>query len=80
MAVAEQAPPEAAFNPGVQALELISMQESGRRRSKLARQQIIDPSCSNVIKAEMHHIEAASFYQMGRLHEAEKSNSSGSFY
>ena len=39
---------------------------------EVARRQIINPSCGNEIKAEMHHIVAASLYQMGQLQEAEK--------
>ena len=39
---------------------------------ELARHQIIAPNCNDVIKAEMHHIEAACLYQMGQLEEAEK--------
>ena len=41
-------------------------------RFAIARQQIRSPACSNAIKAEMHHIEAACLYEMGELDEAEK--------
>ena len=37
------------------------------------------PSCSDEMKAEMHHIEAASFYQMGQFEAAEKAVRSAIF-
>ena len=71
MADVETVPSEEALNPGAQALEYFN---AGQWESaiQLVRRQISDPACSNVIKAEMHHIEAASLYQMGQLEEAEK--------
>ena len=38
----------------------------------LARRQILAPTCSDAIKAEMHHVLAACHYQMGQLQDAEK--------
>ena len=71
MAVAETGPPQLVSNPGAQALELFNSGEWATA-IELARQQITVQSCSTVIKAEMHHIEAASLYQMDQLDEAEK--------
>ena len=71
MSVAESASSEVASNPGVQALECFNSCEWSAAID-LARSQIIAPSCSDSIKAEMHHIEAASLYQMGSLNDAEK--------
>ena len=39
---------------------------------EFARLQIDAPFCSNVIKAEMYHVEAACLYQMNQLQEAEE--------
>ena len=71
MAVAEPAPPEAVSNPGAQALEHFNSGEWSRAID-LARLQIASSSCGNDIKAEMHHVVAACFYQMSQLQEAEK--------
>ena len=71
MAVAETGLPDLASNPGGQALEHFNAGE-WIKAIELARQQISSLSCSNEIKAEMHHIEAASFYQMGQFEEAEE--------
>ena len=71
VAAAVTGPLEAASNPGVQALERFNAGE-WTTAIKLARQQISEPSCANVIKAEMHHIEAACLYQMNQLDQAEK--------
>tara|TARA_B100000674_G_scaffold18794_1_gene13307 strand:- start:7703 stop:9487 length:1785 start_codon:yes stop_codon:yes gene_type:complete len=72
VAVAEPAPSEVASNPGAQALEQFNAGEWSLA-IEFARRQIAVSTCSDVIKAEMHHIEAACLYQMGQLHEAEKS-------
>ena len=48
-----------------------STQEEMDKAIELARQQISSLSCSNEIR-QMHHIEAASFYQMGQFEEAEE--------
>lgn len=71
MADVETVPSEEALNPGAQALEYFN---AGQWESaiQLVRQQISDPGCSNVLRAEMHHVEAASLYQMGQLEDAEK--------
>jgi len=78
VAVAEMGPSELALNPGAQALEQFNSGE-WTTAIELARQQIKAPYCSNVIKAEMHHIEAACLYQMGQLEEAEKAVRSAVF-
>ena len=70
MGTAEADPSEVASNPGAHALEQFNEGE-WTTAIDLARQQISAPFCSNVIKAEMHHIEAACLYQMGQLEEAE---------
>ena len=62
---------EKMFNTGVQALEKFNVGDWSSAL-KLARQQIDEPECSSEILAEMHHIEAASLYQMGQLEEAER--------
>ena len=71
MAVAEPAASEAVSSPGAQALDCFN---SGEWATALdfARLQMKVPSCSNLIKAEMYHIEAACLYQMGQLQEAER--------
>ena len=71
MAVAETASVDESSNLGVQALEKFNAGE-WIMALELARQQVLRPECSSVIKAEMHHIEAASLYQMDKLVEAEK--------
>ena len=78
MAVAEPAHSEAASNPGAQALVFFN---SGQWSAaiELARLQIASLTCSDVIKAEMYHIEAACLYQMNQLSEAEKSIRSAIF-
>ena len=58
VAVAEMGPSELALNPGAQALEQFNSGE-WTTAIELARQQIKAPYCSNVIKAEMHHIGQA---------------------
>jgi len=75
---AERGLPEVASNPGAQALDQFN---GGQWTTaiKLARQQISEPSCSNAIKAEMHHIEAACLYQMNQLKEAEEAIRSAVF-
>jgi len=72
VAVAETDLSVVASNPGAQALEEFN---AGRWpvAIELARQQITLPTCSDLVRAEMFHIEAACLYQMGRLDEAEKS-------
>ena len=62
---------EVVSNPGSKALEHFNAGE-WTSAIKFARQQSSKKSCGNVIKAEMHHIEAACFYQMNQLVEAEK--------
>ena len=71
MAVAETVSAEASSNPGARALETFNARE-WITALQFARQQILSPACSNAIKAEMHHIEAACLYEMGELDEAEK--------
>ena len=70
MAEAETCPSEATLNPGAHALNKFNAGE-WTTAIELARQQITAFSCSNALKAEMHHIEAACLYQMGQLEEAE---------
>ena len=38
----------------------------------LAQEQLTDSACSRPVRAEMHHIEAACFYQTSRLTQAEQ--------
>ena len=71
MEVAKSISSNVALNPGAQALERFHAGEWSTA-IELAREQIASSSCGNVIKAEMHHIEAACLYQMGQLKEAEK--------
>jgi len=71
VSVAEPAQPEAAPYPGAQALEHFNAGEWSTA-IEFARLQINAHSCSDIIKAEMHHVEAACLYQMGQLPEAEK--------
>lgn len=71
VAAAELAPSSATSNPGAKALEFFNAGE-WTTAIESARRQISSPSCTNEVKAEMHHIEAASLYQMGQLEEAEK--------
>ena len=71
MAVAEPTPAEVAVNHGSQALERFNAGE-WVTAIEFARLQIDSPSCSNEIKAEMYHVEAACLYQMDRLQEAEE--------
>ena len=71
MVVVKTGPRDAVENPGKEALDKFNAGE-WKTSIEFARQQILLPSCSNEIKAEMHHIEAASLYQMGMLGEAEK--------
>ena len=78
VAIAETVPSESAGNPGAVALEKFNAGDWSTAID-LARQQITSPSCSNAIKAEMHHIEAACLYQMGQLQEAEKAIRSAVF-
>ena len=70
MAVSEPVHSDVASNPGVQALERFNAGEWSIAIES-ARLQIAMPTCSTLIKAEMHHIEAASLYQMHQLDEAE---------
>ena len=70
VAVAETVSSETSFNLGVQALEKFNAGEL-TAALELARKQIAVSSCSSVIKAEMHHIEAACLYQLDQLEEAE---------
>ena len=55
------------------AVQALSQFHAGQREAALAlaQQQIADPDCSSEICAEMHHIEAACYYQSGSLAEAE---------
>ena len=78
MAVAETGLPGVATNPGELAMEQFNSGE-WVKAIEFAREQIAALSCSNEIKAEMHHIEAACFYQMSRLDEAEKAIRSAVF-
>ena len=71
MSIAETDPLEVASNPGVQALERFNAGE-WTAAIEFAHLQLLAPSCSNGIKAEMHHIEAACLYQLGQLKKAEK--------
>ena len=71
VAEAETGLPKVAPDPGVQALEKFNARD-WIAAIELARQQIAAPTCSNVIKAEMHHIEAACYYEMNQLKEAEQ--------
>ena len=71
MAVAESAPSDVGSNPGASALDRFNARDWSTA-IKLARLQISMPSCSNAIKAEMHHIEAACLYETGQLKQAEK--------
>ena len=71
VAVAEPAPSEAASFLGSQALERFNAGEWSNA-VHLARRQILAPTCSDAIKAEMHHVLAACHYQMGQLQDAEK--------
>ena len=68
---AELAPSSAAPNAGQRALDLFNAGEWSAA-IELARRQIVEPLCSDLIKAEMHHVEAACLYQMGELQAAEK--------
>ena len=66
------------MNPGAEALDCFNAGDWASA-IELAVQQIRDPNCSNVIKAEMHHIKAACLYQKEQLIEAEKAIRSAVF-
>ena len=74
MATPDPVPSEEVLNPGVQALDRFNARDWSSA-IELARRQIVAPKCSNELKAEMHHIEAACLYEMGELQAAEKSKS-----
>ena len=75
MAVAETVSAEESSNPGARALETFNARE-WITALQFARQQILSPACSNAIKAEMHHIEAACLYEMGELMRLKKDTNS----
>ena len=72
MAIAETDSAEASPNSGVLALEAFNAGDL-TTALELARKQTGSDECSPVIRAEMHHIEAACLYQLGQLEEAEHS-------
>ena len=78
MAAAEPVPSQEVSNPGFQALERFNARDWSSA-IELARRQIVTPTCSDEIKAEMHHIVAACFYEIGKLEAAEKSIRSAVF-
>ena len=71
MAAVDTAPSATGLHRAAQALDQF---HAGQRENALAlaQQQLADPACSRQICAEMHHIEAACYYQSNRLEDAEQ--------
>ena len=71
VAAVDTAPSAKGLSRSAQALDQF---HAGQLESALAlaQQQLSDPSCSEQVRAEMHHIEAACYYQSRDLEEAEQ--------
>ena len=71
VAAVDTAPSAKGLSRSSQALDQFHAGQLGSALD-LAQQQFSDPACSRQIQAEMHHIEAACYYQTRDLEEAEQ--------